>query len=202
MRRGRSARRRLAAIVAAGIVLGALAGTAGPALAQAVQSVVRAEPGDGEAARARLFMRLYQAADETQAREIEGEIWRHWLEAPDEEAASLMNEALRLRGVWDLAGARAVLDRLTEARPGWAEAWNQRATIRFMQDDTEGSLLDIEETLRREPKHFGAMAGQAIILMRQGRFETAQSILKWAVEIHPFLAERSMLIEQPTGERI
>ncbi len=83
--------------------------------------------------------------------------------------------------------------------PDWAEAWNQRATLRFLLEDYEGSLADIERVLQLEPKHFGAMAGQVLILMRHGRFDTAQSILRKAVEINPFLAERSMLIDEPKG---
>jgi len=34
-------------------------------------------------------------------------------------------------------------------------------------------------------------------LLRQGRVKVAQQVLRRAVEIHPFLAERRFLIEQP-----
>jgi hypothetical protein len=41
------------------------------------------------------------------------------------------------------------------------------------------------------------MAGQAVILMRMGRFRAAQSILRRTVEIHPFLPERVMIVPGP-----
>ncbi len=99
------------------------------------------------------------------------------------------------RSAYDYAGAIAILDRLVALAPDWAEAWNQRATMRFLADDLDGSLADCERVLELEPKHFGALSGQALILMRQGRFDTAQSILRKAVEIDPFLAERALLVE-------
>ena len=39
--------------------------------------------------------------------------------------------------------------------------------------------------------------------MRHGRFATAQSILRRAVEIHPYLRERAMIVPAPGegGER-
>ena len=102
---------------------------------------------------------------------------------------------------FDLAGAVAILDELIALTPDWAEGWSQRAAVRFMQGDFEGSLADIEETLQREPRHFGSLAGMAIILMQQGRVEQAQATLRQAVGIHPFLRERGLIVEAP-GEDI
>jgi tetratricopeptide (TPR) repeat protein len=149
----------------------------------------------------RLFHFLGAAKTEAEGRAMEDEIWRHWMLAPDATAADLMARAMDRRENYDLAGAVEVLDQLIAVAPDWAEAWNQRATIRFMQGDLQGSLDDIEETLQREPRHFGAMAGMALILTQQGRVEQAQAILKKAVGIHPFLRERSMIVALP-GDNI
>ena len=148
----------------------------------------------------RLFEFLAAVRTETEARAMEREIWLHWFRAPDVEAGSLMAEAIDRRRAYDLAGAVAILDRLVGYAPDWAEGWNQRATIRFMQGDYPGSLMDIEETLKREPRHFGALAGMAIILTRQGRVRQAQTVLKHAVTIHPFLKERGMIVQVPEEE--
>ena len=167
------------------------------AIAQEITATVRSDTVPREARRERLFRFLSQARTEAEGRSAEFAIWNFWLEAPDNETARLMNEALEHRRRYDFAGALRVLDDLVERTPDWAEAWNQRATILFELGEDERALDDVHRVLTFEPWHFGAMAGQAIILMRQGRFQTAQSVLRRAVEVHPFLAERSMLVPGP-----
>lgn len=165
--------------------------------AQEIAATVRGEPAKRQEEGERLFRLLRQAGTAAEGLRIELDIWSYWLEAPDAEAAGLMNRALERRRKHDFSGAVTILDDLVERAPQWAEAWNQRATVLFEMGREDRSLADVERVLRLEPKHFGAMAGQAIILMRQGRMRAAQSILRRAVAIHPFLAERSMIVPRP-----
>lgn len=158
---------------------------------------LRSDPATYADESERLFDFLGAAKTEAEARSIEDEIWRHWFLAPDAKAAELMGQAMERRRNYDFAGAVEVLDELVAANPDWAEAWNQRATIRFMQGDLPGSLADVEETLQREPRHFGALAGMALILTQQGRIEQAQAILRKAVDIDPFLREKALLVTVP-----
>lgn len=194
---------RLAVTIAAALLAASPLAVPHGAAAQPYESSVRDGEGNRATERQKLFRSLAAAGSPAEALTAERAIWRFWLEAPDAEAAQLMNEALKRRAQFDLAGAHETLDALIARNPGWAEAWNQRATIRFMQGDNEASLLDIEETLAREPKHFGALAGQALILIHQGRARTGQSILRQATAIHPYLPERRLLrpAPKPTEER-
>lgn len=197
-----SRRRRHPGIAVA--LLAALIVFAAPAAAQMGRDIVtlQGDPAQREEMRHRLFDALAAVQNETAAQQIAGSIWRFWFEAPDEQSAELMREVLDRRQFLDLATALKLLDQLVEQTPDWAEAWNQRATIRFMVGDYEGSLADIDRVLPLEPRHFGALSGEAIILMRLGREEEAQTVLKRAVEINPFLIERALLKSEPEGERI
>lgn len=176
---------------------------AGPGAARAQEPAVsiRGDPVEREARRDRLFSAPAAAESETAGRRIADQIWLFWFEAPGAEAARLMREALERRGMLDLATALRLLDALVAVAPGWAEAWNQRATIRFLTDNYEGSLADIERVPPVEPKHFGALSGQAMIYVRLGRTEEAQAVLRQAVKINPFLSERAVLM-QPPGKDI
>jgi tetratricopeptide (TPR) repeat protein len=158
---------------------------------------LQADPAQRAAERSRLFDALAAATSAEEASTIVEQIWLFWFRAPNAEAGALMSEAMERRKVYDFAGAVAILDKLVALAPDWAEAWNQRATIRFLMEDFDGSLADIEHVLQLEPKHFGALSGEVLILMRFGRFDTAQSVLRKAVEINPFLAERALLVQPP-----
>lgn len=158
---------------------------------------LQGDPAERAAERERLFAALASAQSREQAETIAFQIWALWFRAPNAEARDLMDQAMERHRVYDFSGALAILDKLVALTPDWAEAWNQRATIRFLKEDYDGSLADVEHVLELEPKHFGALAGQALILMRYGRFDTAQSVLRKAVEINPFLAERGLLVEEP-----
>jgi len=48
-----------------------------------------------------------------------------------------------------------------ERDPTVAEAWNRRAVCNFEANRLDSSLWDIEQTLKREPRHFGAISGKA-----------------------------------------
>lgn len=148
--------------------------------------------------RAELFRRLRNAQTEREGRMAEDAVWRMWMaEGPSAAIRESVAEAMRRRETYDFAGALAILDRVVADAPGYAEGWNQRAFIRFLRDDPDGALDDIERALALEPLHFAALAGKATILMRQGRVEPGQQALRRAVEIHPWLKERGMLIPLP-----
>lgn len=145
-----------------------------------------------------LFERLRNARSEKEGRRAEDEIWRMWMaQAPTPGIGEAVAEAMRRREQYDWNRAREILDRVVTDAPDYAEGWNQRAFIRFLQQDLDGALEDVERTLALEPQHFAALSGQALILMQQGRIEPGQKVLRRAVEIHPWLKERSMLFPTP-----
>ncbi|MBT8435359.1 MAG: tetratricopeptide repeat protein, partial [Gammaproteobacteria bacterium] len=72
-----------------------------------------------------------------------------------------------------------------EEVPDFSEGWNRRATVRFYQRDYDGSLEDIEQTLKLEPRHFGAFWGLGMILGSKQDFERAIIAFERLLEIKP-----------------
>ncbi|MEM7524505.1 MAG: hypothetical protein AAF360_12250 [Pseudomonadota bacterium] len=143
------------------------------------------------------FARLSAAVDEPAAKAAEAEVWALWFIGPDKtttDELALGAGSIRA-GRFDDAHRR--LDALIAAAPGFAEAWNQRAFARFLKGDLYGSLTDIEETLKREPRHFGALAGRARIEARLGRPIDASKTMGEVGAIHPWLARRSAIKPDP-----
>ncbi len=155
-----------------------------------------------DARRERLFGLLASARSEAEGRAIEDEIWRFWLDlAPDPQSRKLVDGAMERRESYDFAAAEALLDEAVTRAPDYAEAWNQRAFIRYLRDNDEGAEADLLRTLELEPRHFGALAGLFLVLYRQGRVEQANASLERAVRIHPWLKERTMLPPDAAGTR-
>ena len=137
--------------------------------------------------------RLANSPDISAGQEAAGALWEFWMVAPDEKAQDMLEDGMSRRVQLALADAEITLDALVRYCPLYAEGWNQRAFVRFLREDYEGSLADIEEVLTREPAHFGALSGKALALMRQGKRGLAQLAVVRALQVHPWLNERSLL---------
>ena len=59
-----------------------------------------------------------------------------------------MNEGIEAMASGNLDRAENLFTKLIEANPSFTEAWNKRATLRFMLWDFEGSLKDVEKVLK------------------------------------------------------
>jgi tetratricopeptide (TPR) repeat protein len=119
--------------------------------------------------------------------EIETMIWTLWTTHSHPRAAEGMERALRMMHARSYEVAERELDRLVAAFPLWAEAWNKRATVLFLMDRDEDSVADIIETLKLEPRHFGALSGYGQICLRRGDEAGALIAFEEALRIHPHL---------------
>ena len=139
-----------------------------------------------------LFIDLNNAENETDAKAIETKIWLKWMESGDDAIDELLQQAIRKRRVYDFNGSIEILNKIIALKPDFSEAWNQRATIYFYQEKYEESLVDIAKTLELEPRHFGSLAGRAVIRWRQSKPALARQNIIEALKVHPFLKEQKM----------
>ncbi len=142
-----------------------------------------------------LLETLAAAPDEVTADLASKALWEIWLTAPDEIAQDLLDRGMERREAYDFEASETLLDELVTYCPNYAEGLNQRAFTRFLRNDLDGSLEDIDVVLRTQPDHFGALSGKAMILFSQGRALLGQKTLRRAVAVHPWLSERSMVTE-------
>lgn len=119
--------------------------------------------------------------------EIEDLIWALWISHPDPVAEDAMADAVNALASGDFDAARPRLDSLVERYPDWAEAWNKCSTLAYMEDRDADSVAGIMETLKREPRHFGAIAGFGMICARHGHLSEARAAFAVALSLNPHL---------------
>jgi tetratricopeptide (TPR) repeat protein len=134
-----------------------------------------------------LFGALKAAPDADSAKLVENRIWALWLASGSDTANLLMSRVKAAIDAKDLDLAIRLLDAIVKVKPDYVEAWNRRATIRYMRKQFGESLLDIRQVLVREPRHFGALSGLGMILQEFGDDKRALEVFRRALEIHPHM---------------
>jgi tetratricopeptide (TPR) repeat protein len=133
----------------------------------------------------RLFAILQNSQDAEAQQEAESTIWEIWFDSGNPVVDTKMETAGELLQAGNLAAAEQIYSEIIEQLPDFSEGWNRRATVRYYQGDFAGSLADIEETLRLEPRHFGAIWGLGMILGSQRDYERAILAFERLLEIKP-----------------
>jgi tetratricopeptide (TPR) repeat protein len=111
---------------------------------------------DKRAALDKMLDALRTAPTEPVASALEDKIRQSWVEASTPAVTLLMSRGLRESNAGTPDEAVSVFSDAIVLDPTLAEAWHQRAIARFKTGDTVGAVRDIQETLRLEPRHFGA----------------------------------------------
>lgn len=142
-----------------------------------------------------LFTALAQTTRAAEANAIQLEIWARWTEfASDPAIDAAMRDGVALMDRGQLAAAEAIFDEMVVATPAFAEAWNKRATVRFLRGDHDGSKRDIIKVIELEPRHFGALAGLGMIHLNAGNLQGALQAYEAALAINPHMTQVRLLI--------
>ena len=151
---------------------------------------------------AELLNRLGSASTEPDGRKAESHVWEFWFnESPGIEERKLLDQGRKRRESYDYAAAEKLFDELVEKAPDYAEGYNQRAFVRFLRENYDGALADLEVTLQMKPWHFGALSGMYHVLRLQNRHGAAFDLLQKAVEVHPWIQERGALPREMWPEK-
>ena len=132
---------------------------------------------------------------------IEKKIQEIWLIHPSDDRrgfrlTELLIQGTRLMNMRELSKAYEVFTKVITVESDWAEAWNKRATVLYLMKQYESSLADIEITLVLEPRHFGALSGQALNYIELNLYEKAIESYKSAQKIYPLLDSAKKMIPE------
>lgn len=143
-----------------------------------------------------LFQRLAEASDADEATGIAAAIERVWMESDSDTASLLMSRAVSAQEAGHLPLALTLYDKVLALAPDWAEAWDKRATTRFLGDDLEGAMADLQKTLQLEPRHFSALVAVGFIRERQGQNKRALDAFRKALALNPQQPEIKAIVDK------
>ena len=140
---------------------------------------------------------LQRVTSDAAAKDVVAEIWQRWTAFEDDpRATSLMAIGVRQMNLGQLRNAERIFTEIISAHPTHAEAWNKRATVRFMRGDDKGSRSDIARVIDLEPRHFGALSGLGMINMRSGDLPAALQAFEAAVRVNPHMDQAEAMIRE------
>jgi tetratricopeptide (TPR) repeat protein len=136
-------------------------------------------------ARADLYARLATSKDADETAGLITLLLHAYAVSGSDTCDLLLHRARQAISAEEYKDALRILDATIALLPDWAEGWNARATARYLDDDYDGSMADIAQTLKREPRHLGALMGMATILEARGKTEDALKVYERALAIAP-----------------
>ena len=126
-----------------------------------------------------------RGADAVGAQAIENRIWEEWSRSGSAAMDLLLSRGREALEAGEISVAIEHFSALVDHAPDFAEAYNARATAWFQAGQYGLALEDIREALARNPRHFGAMSGLALILEEIGRPEGALKAWRGVEALHP-----------------
>ena len=149
----------------------------------------------------KLFSQLKNKKTLSSAQIVENKIQKIWSIHPSDDRrgfrlTELLNQGSVLINRGELNKAYKLFTKIIAAESDWSEAWNKRATVLYLMNRYQSSLDDIKITLALEPRHFGALSGQALNYTKLKQYEEAIKSYKAAQKIYPLLDSATKMIPE------
>ncbi len=178
---------------------------AAPAAADSAPTDAKpADPGSPPATSAEirddLFKRLAASKDPDETAGLVTLLVASYGRTGSDTADLLLDRSRKAIASQDYEAAEKILDAAIAYAPDEAAAWNTRATLRYLDDDYDGSMADIAQTLKREPRHLGALMGMASILTARDKKKEALDVYERVLSIAPHWAPAEAARDKLKGD--
>ena len=145
------------------------------------------------------LFKILKNSEKTKAIEIENKIWKIWSTHPSEDRrgyrlTELLAQGSLLINQRKLIKAYGLFSQIILEDPKWAEAWNKRATVLYMMGNYEQSQNDINEVLKIEKRHFGALSGQGLVQIELKNYDKAIESYKEVQKLYPSMEAPKVMI--------
>lgn len=126
-------------------------------------------------------------------------LWQRWFEQKGSLGLEILRRAVLSLNVGDFAASEAILTETIETQPDFAEAWNRRAVLYYVQKKFDKSKSDCKQVIRLMPYHFGAWHGLGLCNAQLGNYLEAIQAFRQVLAIQPYSLENQKLILECTA---
>ena len=112
-------------------------------------------------------------------------LWQLWSHSGDDAVDALLARGVEQMHAQQFDDAIATFSEVIRMKPDFAEGWNKRATVLFLAGEYRRSLADCDEVIKRNPLHFGALAGYGQIYFHLEQYEKAIEYWERALRVNP-----------------
>jgi tetratricopeptide (TPR) repeat protein len=142
------------------------------------------------------LLRALRDQDEVVRALTESSLWQVWSRSGDAEIDAVFQFGVEQMTRGDFQAAIETFTTIIRKKPDFAEGWNKRATVYFLAGDYDRSLRDCDEVMRRNPNHWGALAGYGQIYLALGKPELALEYFERALKINPNLRRVEAAVDE------
>jgi tetratricopeptide (TPR) repeat protein len=150
----------------------------------------------GAMADAPVLLRAFRDPDPVVRALAQQSVWLVWSRSGDPEVDRLFAIGLEQMSQRAVSEAIETFTRIIQKKPDFAEGWNKRATVYYLMGEYDKSLRDCDEVMKRNPSHFGALAGYGQIYLQLGQPEKALEHFERALAVNPNLTQVEIAIDQ------
>src|SRR5262245_19280691 len=140
---------------------------------------------NGRMADAPALVAALRDPDESVRAAAEQALWIVWSRSGNAQVDKLFAQGLEEMNGGRFDDGITTFSRVIELAPEFAEGWNKRATLYFITGEYRKSLADCDQVMKRNPAHFGALAGYGQIYLRLDEPERALEYFKRALAVNP-----------------
>ncbi|GAX76791.1 hypothetical protein CEUSTIGMA_g4237.t1 [Chlamydomonas eustigma] len=117
-------------------------------------------------------------------------LWSIFMRCKDPIAQEALNEGCRLLGSdRKYEQAMTLFDQVVQRCPSYAEGYNKRATLHYIERRFQESIEECKKALSLQPHHFGAASGLGLCYLQMGDRDQALKAFDAALMINPGLSD-------------
>ncbi|MGB3136483.1 MAG: tetratricopeptide repeat protein [Nodosilinea sp.] len=146
-----------------------------------------------------VLLQSLKQEDEYQRELATAALWQGWFYQKGSVGNQRLRDAQALIEKGQLDTAEAVLSTLVTELPDFAEAWNRRAVLYFMQERYRLAVADSQQVIELVPYHFGALHGLGLCHAALGQYEAAIQAFRRALVVQPYALSNQRLILECTA---